>query len=310
MTPDPLRIVFMGNPDFAVPTLAKLHESRHHVTAAVTGTDKRRGRGGSKSPSPVKAFARQHNIPVIETDDIRAEAFTTALRDLQPDLFIVVAFKILPPEILAIPSTGSLNLHASLLPRYRGAAPIHHALINGEKETGCTVFLLDEGMDTGLILNQETIAVDLLETTGEVYNRLKESGAELMLKSVDELSAGTHTPIPQDGRLATPAPKVSAEDARIDFSRDCMDVHNLIRGMSPFPAAWTTFEGKKIKILRSKPAPGRNIPAWKVVLDDGDACAGCGSGSVVLLEVQPEGKKRVAGREFLNGFGGEITFTW
>ncbi|MDG5767918.1 methionyl-tRNA formyltransferase [Balneolales bacterium ANBcel1] len=299
----------MGNPDFAVPSLEMMSESGHVIDAVVTGTDKRRGRGGKKSPSPVKTCALNLGIPVIEADNMRSPEFAEKLQQLRPDLLVVVAYKLLPPQVLAIPELGSLNLHASLLPRYRGAAPIHHALINGEKETGCTVFLLDQGMDTGMILNQEATEIGLLETTGDVYDRLKVTGARLLAATVDQLSEGSHEPREQDERYSSKAPKINAEDARIDFSKDADTVHNLIRGMSPFPGSWTRAGGRKVKILRSAPKPGQRLEPGHALLVDGVALAGCGSGSVILHEVQPEGKKRVDGVDFLNSLGGSAVFS-
>lgn len=304
-----LNIVFMGNPGFAVPAFERLLESNHKISAVVTGTDKRRGRGGDTAPSPVKQAALNASIPVIEADDVSSEDFYNKMRALSPDLFVVVAFKILPARVLSVPTIGSLNLHASLLPKYRGAAPIHHALINGEEETGCTVFLLDAGMDTGVILNKEKTVVDLLETTGDVYDRLKRTGADLLLKTVDELAKGEHTEIKQDDRLATKAPKISPEDARIDFEKDYLTVHNFIRGMSPFPGAWTLCDGNKLKILRTEPAPDKTLPAGEAVLEEGVAYAGCGKGSVMLIEMKPEGRKKVSGPDFLNGRGGNAQFS-
>ena len=306
MTRKPLHIVFMGNPDFAVPTLAKLNESSHVLDGVVTGSDKKRGRGSERSPSPVKEYSKAQGIPVIEADEVGSKALIHKLNKWQPDLFVVVAFKILPPHILAIPGWGSLNLHASLLPRYRGAAPIHHALMNGEKETGCTVFMLDKGMDTGMIINESKTSIGVLETTGDLYNRLKTTGADLMLEVVDQIADGTYSLKTQDERLACGAPKIGPEDAQIDFQKESMTVHNFIRGMSPFPAAWTTHEGKKLKILRSEPAPDVELATGTGELRNGFAYIGCSKGSIIMHEVQQEGKRKIAGSDYLNGFGGKI----
>lgn len=309
MTDQALSLVFMGNPDFAVPSFERLHASKHRLLAVVTGTDKRRGRGGEPAPSPVKQAANSAGVPVLETDNVGSEDVIEHIRELKPDLLVVVAFKLLPEKVLAIPAIGSLNLHASLLPKYRGAAPIHHALINGEQETGCTIFLLDEGMDTGLILNQEKTKVDLRDTTGDLYHRLKHSGADLLLKTVNEISRGEHSGKEQDEQLATRAPKITPQEARIDFTKDFMTVHNHIRGMSPFPGAWTLFDGKKLIILRSSPAPGRSLKPGEAVLEEGEVFAGCGAGCVKLEEVKPEGRRKINGAAFLNGQGGKVQFT-
>ncbi|MEX0681275.1 MAG: methionyl-tRNA formyltransferase [Balneolales bacterium] len=308
MTVKSLNIVFMGNPDFAVPSLERLLNSSHRVSAVVTGPDKRRGRGGKRTPTPVKLTALNAGIPVLEAEDVRNESFVSRLEALHPDLFVVVAFKILPPEVLAIPVVGSVNLHASLLPKYRGAAPIHHAVIHGESETGCTVFMLDQGMDTGAVLSQTRTPIPTLTTTGELYRQLMNDGAKLLVNTVDEISEGRYSAQPQDSRLASPAPKITVEDARIDFEKDCVSVHNLIRGMSPVPGAWTNFEGKKIKIFRSEPAPNINLPPGRAELISGSGYAGCISGSITLLEIQLEGKRPMKGYDFLNGTGGRAQF--
>lgn len=306
MTENSLDIVFMGNPDFAVPSFQCLHNSIHRIVAVVTGTDKRRGRGGKTTPSPVKKAAIKANVPVLETDEVSSERFCEQVKALQPDLLVVVAFRILPPPVLKTPKIGSLNLHASLLPKYRGAAPIHHALINGESETGCTVFLLDEGMDTGLILNQASVKIDTLDTMGDLHDRLKDIGADLVLKTVNEISCRKHTPKEQDDQFSSRAPKITAKDARIDFTKNCMNVHNLIRGMSPVPGAWTEYAGNKLKVLRTVPLPDRNLAPGHAELDKGIAIAGCGTGCIVLEQVQPENRKIMSGPEFINGEGGTV----
>ncbi len=305
-----LSIVFMGNPDFSVPSLRQLAGSRHNVAAVVTGSDKRRGRGGERTPSPVKSAAMSLSLDVIEADEMRSPTLHKKLADLEPDLLVVVAYKLLPSEVLAVPRIGSLNLHASLLPKYRGAAPIHWAVINGETETGCTVFLLDEGMDTGRILGREKTDIGLLETTGDLYDRLKEMGASLLVRTVDQLADGTGTAQLQDDAQATRAPKIHPDDGRIDFRNNVMDVHNFIRGMSPFPGAWTLQDGRKLKIFRSEPAPGVVLEPGKAQIIDGKGYAGCHGGAVVLAEVQPDGKKRVGGTDYLNGLGGHTFFSF
>lgn len=299
----------MGNPDFAVPALRELAGGEHSVSAVVTGSDKRRGRRGSATPSPVKRTALELGLPILQTDEVKSGTFLTKLKSLAPDLLVVVAFKMLPREVLAVPSIGSLNLHASLLPKYRGAAPIHHALLNGETETGCTVFLLDEGMDTGAVLGQVKTPVGPLETTGDLYLRLARIGARLMKDTVTDLIAGRCRPAPQTAEDASPAPKILPGNARIDFSRDAISVHNLIRAMSPFPGAWTHHEKSRVKILRSAPEPGRSIPAGEVHRINEECLAGCGSGSIRILEIVPEGRKPMTGLSFINGAGGTTRFT-
>jgi methionyl-tRNA formyltransferase len=305
-----LRIIFMGSPDFAVPSLRKLHGSTHEISAVVTGPDKRRGRGTDKSPTVIKKTATELGLPILETDNLRDNQIRDELIAHKPDLFVVVAFKILPPGLLSVPSIGSVNLHASLLPKYRGAAPIHHAVMNGETETGCTVFFLDEHVDTGNILLQEKTTISTTENTGSVYARLMDIGAELLVKSVDMIATGNYTLKKQDDRLATPAPKIFPEDCRIDFSENSDKVLNKIRGLNPFPGAWTTIDGQRLRIHEAAPAPA---PASSTPVDvipgsinffDGKIIAGCKDGYIELVEVQLEGKKPVNAVDFFRGYKG------
>ncbi len=292
----------MGSPDFAVPSLLELHHSEHRVEAVVTNPDKRRGRGEGKSPTIVKKKALELGYPVIETESTKDPDFGEKLNAIQPDLLVVVAFRILPPEILEIPRLGSVNLHASLLPKYRGAAPIHWAIINGETETGCTVFFLDEQVDTGHIISRVKTVIGPDETAGDLYERLKEIGAGLLVECLDRIEKGHVKGIPQENDKATPAPKLFTEDARIDFQLPSQQVHNRIRGLSPFPGAWTTYSGKKINLYRSRIGPDIQLAPGELLIDDGRLLAGCGQGTVELTEVQMPGKKRVSGKEFANGY--------
>ena len=300
-----MKIVFMGSPDFAIPTLDRLYESEHEITAVVSNVDKRRGRGKKKSPTPVKARAQDLNIPVIEVDDLRAPSFAKELKQLDADLFVVVAFRILPPEILEIPHKGSVNLHASLLPKYRGAAPIHWAIIKGEKETGCTIFFLNEQVDAGVIIKQEKTAIGPNETTGEVYNRLKDMGSKLMVEAVNEIEHETHQAIEQNDSEACPAPKLFTDDCRVDFNQTAEKVHNKIRGLSPFPTAWAKLDGEKFNIYRSKIGPDIQLPTGELKMVDDQLLAGCGKGTVELVEVQLQGKKKMSGKDFMNGYNGK-----
>lgn len=299
-----MKIVFMGSPDFAIPTLNRLYESQHKITAVVSNVDKRRGRGKKKSPTPVKARARELNLPVIEVENLRAPSFAKELKQLDADLFVVVAFRILPPDILEIPHKGSVNLHASLLPKYRGAAPIHWAIINGEKETGCTIFFLNEQVDAGTIIKQEKTPIGPNETTGDVYNRLKKLGSTLMVEAVNEIEQESYQPIEQDDEEACPAPKLFTDDCRIDFDQSAEKVHNKIRGLSPFPTAWAKLDGDKFNIYRSKLGPDISLSSGELKMEDDQLLAGCGDGSVELVEVQLQGKKRMSGKDFMNGYNG------
>lgn len=300
-----MKIVFMGSPDFAIPSLQRLHKSSHEICAVVSGKDKRRGRGSETSPTPVKAQALELGLPVIEVEDLNSSSFESKLKELEADLFVVVAFRVLPPHILAIPSKGSVNLHASLLPKYRGAAPIHHAIMNGETETGCTVFMLDEKVDTGKIIKQQALPIGENETTGDIYNKLKEMGSKVLLEAVNEIADGTYTARPQDHSKATPAPKLFTEDCKVDFSRPARDVHNKIRGLSPFPTAWAELDDLKFNMYRSRLGPTKELKVGELAMHNDDLLVGCADNSTVILdEVQLQGKRRMSGKDFMNGYSG------
>ena len=301
-----LRIVFMGSPEFAVPSLEKLQSSHHNIVAVVTGSDKRRGRGKEKSPTAVKKAAIRHGLPIIEVDDLKSADFIQMLKTSNADLFVVVAFRVLPQIILDIPHIGSVNLHASLLPQYRGAAPIHHAVMNGETETGCTVFFLDEKVDTGNILLQERTEIGPHENTGSVYERLMYLGADLLLKSVDSIAGNKYQLIQQDDKEATPAPKIFPEDCRIDFSEKKNCVYNKVRGLSPSPGAWAVLDGQRLRIHECRPAEytSTDIRPAQIIVDNNKVLAGCADGGVELLKVQLEGKKIMEASEFFRGYKG------
>lgn len=299
-----MRIVFMGSPDFAIPSLEKLHQSDHEIVSVVSNVDKRRGRRAKPSPTPVKARALELDLPVIEVEDLNSQTFYKQLEALQADLFVVVAFRILPPELLKLPKKGSVNLHASLLPKYRGAAPIHWAVMNGETQTGCTIFFLDEQVDTGQIIAQRATNIGINETTGDVYNRLKEMGSELLAEAVDDISRGSFELSRQNHDEAIPAPKLFTEDCKVDFDRPAKQVHDKIRGLSPFPTAWTTLDDKKFNMYRSGLGPDKTLPPGKLQMDGNQLLAGCGTGTVILKEVQLQGKRQMSGKDFMNGYSG------
>lgn len=299
-----MRIVFMGSPDFAIPSLEKLHASDHEVVAVVSGRDKRRGRGREISPTPVKAKALDLGLPVIEVEDLKSISFHNELKAVEPDLLVVVAFRILPPEVLEIPKKGSVNLHASLLPKYRGAAPIHWAVINGEEETGCSIFFLDEQVDTGKIINRRKTDIGKNETTGDVYNRLKKMGSDLLLKSVNEIAADTYSAKEQDDSKATSAPKLFKDDCKIDFNQPARQVHNKIRGLSPFPTAWAELDDLKFNFYRSEVGPDISLKPGQLQMKSDDLLAGCNPGTVILKKVQIQGKKKMSGKDFMNGYSG------
>lgn len=300
-----MKIVFMGSPDFAISSLQKLHQSSHEICAVVSGKDKRRGRGSETSPTPVKAKALELDLAVIEVEDLQSTTFENRLRELQADLFVVVAFRVLPPNILAIPLKGSVNIHASLLPKYRGAAPIHHAIMNGETETGCTVFMLDEKVDTGKIIKQQSLPIGKNETTGDIYNKLKKMGSDILLDAVNEIEDGTYSARPQDHSKATPAPKLFTEDCKVDFDQPARAVHDKIRGLSPFPTAWAKLDDLKFNMYRSKIGPEKKLKVGELAMENDDLLVGCANSSTVILEeVQLQGKRKMSGKDFMNGYSG------
>lgn len=311
-----LRIVFMGSPDFAVPSLTRLaQQSPHRIVSVVSGSDKKRGRGGALSPTPVKLKALELGLPVLHADRLRGNTeLEQQLKALAPDLFVVVAFKILPDSLLAVPKLGSVNVHASLLPKYRGAAPIHHAVMQGETETGCTVFRLDSGIDTGGIITQVRTAVGPNETTGDVYARLMELGSGALLEAVQQLAQGTATFTRQNNSAATPAPKLYDEHCLLDFSRTAVQVHNQIRGLSPYPTAYSLLDGKRLKVLSSQPVtleaehPLQTLVPGSIMQDGsaGRVLVRCGEDAVCLGEVRFEGKKQMPALDFFRGWNGSL----
>lgn len=295
----------MGSPDFALPSLEKLHGSAHNILSVVTNIDKRRGRGGDTSPTPVKAKALKLGLPVIEVKKLDDPEFETDLKALDPDLFVIVAFRVLPAGLLEIPEKGSINLHASLLPKYRGAAPIHWAIMNGEEKTGCTVFFLEERVDTGGIIKQRETPIGKNETTGDLYERLKLMGSNLLLDAVDEIADNSYTVRPQDDTEASPAPKLYTDDCKIDFNRSAPEVHNKIRGLSPFPTAWAELDDLKFNMYRSEIGPpDLDLKPGQLEMNGDELVAGCKNGTVLLKEVQLQGKRRMSGKAFMNGYSG------
>jgi methionyl-tRNA formyltransferase len=296
-----MNIVFMGSPDFAIPSLEKLYHSNHTITAVVTNVDKRRGRGGGKSPTPIKEKALEYGLPLLEVEDLKSVEFKQRLSTLHADLFVVVAFRVLPKYILEIPRIGSINLHASLLPKYRGAAPIHWAVMRGEDKTGCTIFFLDEKVDTGKIILQRETKIGSDENTGEVYNRLMHIGSEALLEAVNLIGEGNVDTKPQNDTLATPAPKLFKEHCHIDFNQPAEIIHNKIRGLSPFPTAFTLLNGDKINVYKAKIRTNVFTNVGKILIKDEKLLVGCKGGAIELLEIQPPGKKRMQVSDFLKG---------
>lgn len=301
-----LRIIFMGTPDFAVPTLQTLVESGYPVVAVITAPDKPAGRGLKLVQSPVKAYALSQNIPVLQPTNLKDEAFLEELRSYQANLQIVVAFRMLPEVVWNMPAKGTFNIHASLLPQYRGAAPINWALINGETETGVTAFFLQHQIDTGDIILQDKVAIDPDDNFGTLYEKLKYAGAALALKTVQAIAAGPvkTQPQPKSEKLRE-APKIFKENCQIDWKQPAQQVRNFIRGLSPIPAAWTTLDGKVLKVYAAEVidasttslAPGSYESDNKTYLH-----FGTGAGILSLTDLQLEGKKRMPIEAFLRGY--------
>ncbi len=291
----------MGSPDFAIPSLEKLYHSNHTITAVVTNVDKRRGRGGGKSPTPIKVKALEYGLPLLEVEDLKSVEFKQRLSTINADLFVVVAFRVLPKHILEIPRIGSINLHASLLPKYRGAAPIHWAVMRGEDKTGCTIFFLDEKVDTGKIILQRETEIGWDENTGEVYNRLMHVGSEALLEAVNLIGEGNVDTNPQNDTLATPAPKLFKEHCHIDFNQPAEIIYNKIRGLSPFPTAFALLNGNKINVYKAKIRTNVFTDVGRILIKDERLLVGCKEGAIELLEIQPPGKKRMQVSDFLKG---------
>ncbi|MBQ9131738.1 MAG: methionyl-tRNA formyltransferase [Clostridia bacterium] len=298
-----MRILFMGTPDFALFSLRALVEAGEDVIGVVTQPDKPRGRGYTLTPPPVKVYALEKGLPVYQPATLRGEEFAALLAEIDPEVIVVVAFgKILPANVLEYPKYGCVNVHGSLLPAYRGAAPMQRAIIDGCAETGITTMMMDVGLDTGDMLLKKTVAIDLHDNFETVHDKLGECGAALLLETLDALEKGTAVRIPQDDTLATYAAKIEKEDCALDFSQSAKAVHDRIRGLSPIPLSFThTPDGKMLKVVASDFAEGKGKPGEVISLDDGRITVACGEGAVALLTVLPEGKKRMSAADFING---------
>jgi methionyl-tRNA formyltransferase len=296
-------IIFMGTPEFAVPALQKLHASVG-VTTVVTIPDKPRGRGLTVSPSAVKQAAIDLGITdILQPERLKDPSFAEQIAERKPDVMCVIAFKILPRSVFSLATKGTFNVHASLLPRFRGAAPINHAIIEGDRETGVTSFLLDDVVDTGTILLQHECAIADGTTAGDLYAMLMPMAAECALQTTQGLLAGTLKPHPQDDTLATPAPKVFREHASINWNQPAAHVRNFIHGYSPAPCAWTVWNGDVLKVFRASLSTTA-MPAGSWRITDAAFLVGCESGTVSLDEVQLPGKRRMQITELLPGYRG------
>jgi methionyl-tRNA formyltransferase len=300
-----MRIVFMGTPDFAVPCLKALMEQKHDIVAVVTQPDRAKGRGKKLAPPPVKVVAEEAGIPVYQPERIKTAEFTELLRSFKPDIMIVVAFgQILSKELLDIPPLGCINVHASLLPKYRGAAPINWCIINGEKVTGVTTMYMDIGLDTGDMIIKKEIAIGDSETAGELHDRLMELGALVLSETMELLAEGKAPRTPQDNAAATYAPIMTKALGRIDWSKPAEEVRNLIRGTYPWPGAFSTYDSKVFKVFSaelldtdtssSKPGTIARVEKDRMVVD-------CGTGRLGITELQFENEKRMSVEAYLRG---------
>lgn len=303
-----MRIVFMGTPDFAVGSLQALCESgKHEIVGVVTQPDRPKGRGNKMLMTPVKEYALEQGLTVYQPQKVKTPEFVQTLRELQPELIVVAAFgQFLSREILELPPHGCINVHASLLPKYRGAAPIQYAIIKGEKESGVTIMQMDIGMDTGAMLEKVVVPIAENTTMGELHDALREQGAALLLKVIDDIAAGTAVAEPQNDAEATYATLLDRSMEHIDWTKSAQEVHNLIRGFNPAPSTFTKLSnGKSLKIWGSRLTEKKSEAAAGTVVEAGKHSffVACGSGVLEITEVQPESKKRMAAQVFLNGRG-------
>ena len=297
-----MNIIFMGTPDFAVPSLDILIKNNYQISAVVTVPDKKQGRGLKMHFSDVKKYALEKNLNILQPENLKDESFITEIKKLNPDLIIVVAFRILPEEIYSIPRYGSFNLHASLLPKYRGAAPINRAIINGETKTGVTTFFLQQRVDTGNIILQKEIDIEEPDNAGTLHDKLAVLGAEAILETVEMIESGNARTLSQDESKASKAPKIFREDCIINWSQSSFKIRNLIRGLSPYPGAFSTFQNKTFKIFSANltTISSDSEPGTLSVINK-NLFVNTGDNLLELTEVQPEGKRKLTSLEFING---------
>jgi methionyl-tRNA formyltransferase len=300
-----LKVVFMGTPEFAVPSLQRLLEQQIPVVGVVTGPDKPAGRGLHLHPTPVKQLAASAGLPILQPEKLRDPQFIENLRAWQAEVFVVVAFRILPPEVFTIPPLGAINLHAALLPKYRGAAPVQWAIITGERETGVTTFFIEEKVDTGDMILQHKTTIGEFETAGELHDRLAVMGADLLVETLTQVAGGTVVRQRQEGQISL-APKITKEMAAIAWQKSVREIFNLVRGMNPMPGAFTTWRGHQLKIFRTHVLNdfSSGHEAGVVVRANarkGELVVQAGMGHLAIDELQIEGKRRMSAAEFLRG---------
>lgn len=298
-----MKILFMGTPDFAVPCIKILKENGHEICAVVTQSDKPKGRGHKLVAPPVKVFALENNIPVYQPESIRNGELESVLNELSPELIVVVAYgKILPEYILNFPKYGCINVHASLLPRYRGAAPIQWAVINGEKETGVTTMYMEKGLDTGDMIDKSVTEIGERETYGQLHDRLSVMGAELLIKTVSSIEAGNAKREKQDDSMSDYAPMISRQTGLIDWNKSAQEIVNLIRGCNPYPMAYTTYNGEVLKIISAVVGNECDGKCGSIKIADKKLVVVCGDGKCIVAdEIQPTGSKRMSVASYLNG---------
>lgn len=300
-----MRILFMGTPDFAVFSLRALVEAGEDVAAVVTQTDKPKNRGYTLTPPPVKVYALEKNIPVYQPKTLKSEDFAALLSEIDPEMIVVAAYgKILPPNVIDYPRYGCVNVHGSLLPEYRGAAPMQRAIIDGKKQTGITIIYMDAGIDTGDMILKKSIDILPDDNFEDIHDKLGNLGALSLIEALRMIKDGTAKREKQDGTFATYAKKIEKEDCVIDFHKDALELHNLIRGLSPFPLAYThTPDGKMLKVFKAKVSDKTSdkLPGTVVSLDGGKITVACGNSCLDILGVLPEGRGRMKASDFING---------
>jgi methionyl-tRNA formyltransferase len=298
-----MKVIFFGTPEFAIPSLKILYDNGYEISAVVTVPDKEKGRGLKPEPSPVKKFALSLGLKVLEPVNLKDENFINQLKEINPDLGVVVAYRILPREVYSLPKYGTFNLHASLLPKYRGAAPIQWAIINGEKVTGVTTFFLQDKVDTGNIILQREVPIDDEDNFQTLHDKLSQIGSDLVLETVKLIETGNYELKSQDDSLATLAPKITKEICQINWNQSAIKIHNLIRGLSPVPGAFTKLGDKMIKIFRSKLSDenSENDPGLIEIKED-EILVNTADKKLSILELQPESRKKMSAKEFLLGY--------
>jgi len=298
-----LKVVFMGTPDFAVPSLKALHEAGYEIPLVITQPDKPAGRGKKITPPPVKVLAESLEIPVYQPEKVKGnEELIEKLKEISPDLIVVAAYgKILPDEILNLPKFRCINVHASLLPEYRGASPIQSALLDGKEKTGVTIMLISPELDAGDIISQREVPIEKSDNAQTLHDKLAKVGAELLVETIPLYVSGELKPVPQDSSKATYCKPITKEMGRIDWNLPAEKIFNMVRAFTPWPSAYTTFRGKRVKITKAEPIDGTGEPG-KIIKADRELVVATGKGALKIEKLKPEGKKEISGEEFIRGY--------